>query len=91
MILAVTAGLTGCGSAVEGYTVEGDTGEVSVVTDEPFASVFATMEYAHDEAVEGTSTVYAGAAPAEQPQAAEDQRQDQERRDGDQQPLRRPA
>ena len=66
MILAVTAGLTGCGSAVEGYTVEGDTGEVSVVTDEPFASVFATMEYAHDEAVEGTSTVYAGAAPAEE-------------------------
>ncbi|MBQ1404191.1 MAG: hypothetical protein IIY85_02775, partial [Lachnospiraceae bacterium] len=45
MILAVTAGLTGCGSAVEGYTVEGDTGEVSVVTDEPFAAVFATMEY----------------------------------------------
>ena len=66
MILAVTAGLTGCGSAVEGYTVEGDTGEVSVVTDEPFASVFATMEYAHDEAVEGTSTVYEGAAPAEE-------------------------
>ena len=66
MILAVTAGLTGCGSAVEGYTVEGDTGEVSVVTDEPFASVFATMEYAPDEAVEGTSTVCAGAAPAEE-------------------------
>ena len=66
MILAVTAGLTGCGSAVEGYTVEGNTGEVSAVTDEPFASVFATMEYAHDEAVEGTSTVYAGAAPAEE-------------------------
>ena len=70
MILAVTAGLTGCGNAVESYTVEGNTGEVSMVTDEPFASVFSTMEYAHDEAVEGTSTVYEGTASAEESDTA---------------------
>ena len=68
--MAVTVGLTGCGNAVESYTVEGNTGEVSMVTDEPFASVFSTMEYAHDEAVEGTSTVYEGTASAEESDTA---------------------
>ena len=70
LFMAVTVGLTGCGNAVESYTVEGNTGEVSMVTDEPFASVFSTMEYAHDEAVEGTSTVYEGTASAEESDTA---------------------
>lgn len=58
VILAIAAGLTGCGKAVEEYSVEGRTGEVSMVTDESFSDIFATMEYAKDEDVEGSLTIY---------------------------------
>ena len=56
--LAVTTGVTGCGKAVEGYEVDGGTIERSRVTDEPFADVYSTMEYAKDEEVEGSRTQY---------------------------------
>ena len=56
--LAVTTGVTGCGKAVEGYEVDGGTNERSRVTDEPFADVYSTMEYAKDEEVEGSRTQY---------------------------------
>ena len=56
--LAVTTGVTGCGKAVVGYEVDGGTNERSMVSDEPFANVYSTMEYAHDDEVEGTRTQY---------------------------------
>ena len=56
--LAVTTGVTGCGKAVEGYEGDGGTIERSRVTDEPFADVYSTMEYAKDEEVEGSRTQY---------------------------------
>lgn len=56
--LAVTTGVTGCGKAVEGYEVDGGTNERSRVTDQPFADVYSTMEYAKDEEVEGSRTQY---------------------------------
>jgi hypothetical protein len=46
LLLALTAGLSGCGSAVEEYTVIGATNEVSQVTSEPFSSIYPTLEYA---------------------------------------------
>ena len=58
LLLALTAGLSGCGSAVEEYTVIGATNEVSQVTSEPFSSIYPTLEYAKDDEVEGTSTPY---------------------------------
>jgi len=58
LLLALTAALSGCGSAVEEYTVIGATNEVSQVTSEPFSSIYPTMEYAKDDEVEGTSTPY---------------------------------
>ena len=64
MIFAVTAGLTGCGKAMQGYTVEGGTNERSLVTDEPFSSIYGTMAYAQDEEVEESRTKYEGSASA---------------------------
>ena len=58
LLLALTAGLSGCGSAVEEYTVIGATNEVSQVTSEPFSSIYPTLEYAKDDEVEGSSTPY---------------------------------
>ena len=63
-LLAVTAALTGCAKAVQGYSVEGGTNEKSMVTDEPFSSVYGTMAYARDESVEETRTQYEGSASA---------------------------
>ena len=56
--LAVATGVTGCGKAVEGYEVQGSTNERSLVSDEPFADRYSTMEYAQDEEVEGSRTQY---------------------------------
>ena len=56
--LAVTTGVTGCGKAVVGYEVDGGTNERSMVSDEPFADRYSTMEYAQDEEVEGSRTQY---------------------------------
>ena len=56
--LAVATGVTGCGKAVEGYEVQGSTNERSLVSDEPFADRYSTMEYAKDEEVEGSRTQY---------------------------------
>ena len=56
--LAVAMGVTGCGKAVEGYEVQGSTNERSLVSDEPFADRYSTMEYAQDEEVEGSRTQY---------------------------------
>ena len=58
LALTVSAALSGCGHAVESYTVEGATGEVSMVSSEPFANIYATMEYAKDEEVEESLTIY---------------------------------
>ena len=49
LLLALTAGLTGCGKAVEDYSVVGATNEVSQVTSEPFSAIYPTMEYAKDD------------------------------------------
>ena len=57
-VLAVATGVTGCGKAVEGYEVQGSTNERSLVSDEPFADRYSTMEYAQDEEVEGSRTQY---------------------------------
>ena len=56
--IAVTTGVTGCGKAVQGYQVDGGTNERSMVSDEPFADIYSTMQYAHDEEVEETRTQY---------------------------------
>ena len=64
LLLALTAGLSGCGSAVEEYTVIGATNEVSQVTSEPFSSIYPTLEYAKDDEVEGTSTPYGSTSAA---------------------------
>ena len=58
LLLALTAGLTGCGKAVEDYSVVGATNEVSQVTSEPFSAIYPTMEYAKDDEVEDVATVY---------------------------------
>ena len=58
LLLALTAGLSGCGKAVEDYSVIGATNEVSQVTSEPFSAIYPTMEYAKDDEVEETATVY---------------------------------
>ena len=58
LLLALSAGLSGCGQAVEEYSVIGATGEVSQVTTDPFSVIYPTLEYAKDEEVEGASTPY---------------------------------
>ena len=58
LLIALSAGLSGCGQAVEEYSVIGATGEVSQVTTDPFSVIYPTLEYAKDEEVEGTSTPY---------------------------------
>ena len=58
LLLALSAGLSGCGTTVEEYTVIGATNEVSQVTSEPFSSIYPTLEYAKDDEVEGSSTPY---------------------------------
>ena len=58
LLLALSAGLSGCGQAVEEYSVVGTTGEVSQVTTDPFSVIYPTLEYAKDEEVEGSSTPY---------------------------------
>ena len=58
LALAMSAALAGCGKAVEDYTVEGAEGEVSMVTERSFQDIYATMEYAKDENVEGSFTMY---------------------------------
>ena len=63
-LITAASALTGCGKAVQGYSVEGGTNERSLVTDEPFSSIYGTMAYAKDESVEGTRTQYEGSASA---------------------------
>ena len=58
LALAMAAGLTGCGKAMAGYQVESREDEASMVLDMPFADYFAQSEYALDEDVEPTWTVY---------------------------------
>ena len=58
LLIALSAGLSGCGQAVEEYSVIGATSEVSQVTTDPFSVIYPTLEYAKDEEVEGTSTPY---------------------------------
>ena len=58
LLLALAAGLSGCGNTAEEYTVIGATNEVSQVTSEPFSSIYPTLEYAKDDEVEGSSTPY---------------------------------
>ena len=58
LLLALAAGLSGCGTTTEEYTVIGATNEVSQVTSEPFSSIYPTLEYAKDDEVEGSSTPY---------------------------------
>ena len=58
LALAMAAGLTGCGKAMAGYQVESREDETSMVLDMPFADYFAQSEYALDEDVEPTWTVY---------------------------------
>ena len=74
LLLALTAGLTGCGKAVEDYSVVGATNEVSQVTSEPFSAIYPTMEYAKDDEVEDVATVYGQtSAAAEGATAASEQ------------------
>jgi uncharacterized protein YgiM (DUF1202 family) len=58
LALAMAAVLTGCGKAMAGYQVESREDEASMVLDMPFADYFAQSEYALDEDVEPTWTVY---------------------------------
>ena len=53
IILAAAAALTGCGKVSQGYTVEGGENERSLVSDESFAAMYATMACAQDEEVDG--------------------------------------
>ena len=56
--------LTGCGMTVPGYSVEGGTDEQSLVSDESFASMYATMACAQDEETDGSWTEYEGSSYA---------------------------
>ena len=56
--------LTGCGMTVPGYSVEGGTDEQSLVSDESFASMYATMACAQDEEMDGSWTEYEGSSYA---------------------------
>ena len=58
LLLAMTTALSGCGMAVEEYSVIATTGEVSQVSTETFASVYQKMPYANDADVEGSLTKY---------------------------------
>ena len=64
IIIAAAAALTGCGMTAQGYTVEGGEDERSLVSDEPFANMYATMACAQDEEVEGSWTEYEGSSYA---------------------------
>jgi hypothetical protein len=64
IIIAATAALTGCGMVSQSYTVEGGEDERSLVSDEPFANMYATMACAQDEEVEGSWTEYEGSSYA---------------------------
>ena len=64
IILAAAAAFSGCGKVTQGYTVEGESGERSLVSDESFAAMYATMAYARDEDVEGSWTEYEGSSYA---------------------------
>ena len=64
IILASAAALTGCGKVSQGYTVEGGENERSLVTDESFAAMYATMACAQDEEVDGSWTEYEGSSYA---------------------------
>ena len=64
IILASAAALTGCGKVSQGYTVEGGENERSLVSDESFAAMYATMAYARDEDVDGSWTEYEGSSYA---------------------------
>ena len=48
ILLSASVTITGCGQAQGSYSVEGRTGEESRVTDEPYSSVYGTMEYARE-------------------------------------------
>ena len=64
IILAAAAAFSGCGKVTQGYTVEGESGERSLVSDESFAAMYATMAYARDEDVDGSWTEYEGSSYA---------------------------
>ena len=64
IILAAAAAITGCGIAAHGYTVEGGTNEQSLVSDESFAAMYATMACAQDEEMDGSWTEYEGSSYA---------------------------
>ena len=64
IILAAAAALTGCGKVSQGYTVEGGENERSLVSDESFAAMYATMACAQDEEVDGSWTEYEGSSYA---------------------------
>ena len=64
IILAAAAAITGCGIAAHGFTVEGGTNEQSLVSDESFAAMYATMACAQDEEMDGSWTEYEGSSYA---------------------------
>ena len=64
IIFAAAAAITGCGIAAHGYTVEGGTNEQSLVSDESFAAMYATMACAQDEEMDGSWTEYEGSSYA---------------------------
>ena len=64
ILIAAAAALTGCGKVSQGYTVEGGDDERSLVTDESFAAMYATMACAQDEEVDGSWTEYEGSSYA---------------------------
>ena len=64
IILAAAAALTGCGKVSQGYTVEGGANERSLVSDESFAAMYATLACAQDEEVDGSWTEYEGSSYA---------------------------
>ena len=64
IILTAAAAITGCGIAAHGYTVEGGTNEQSLVSDESFAAMYATMACAQDEEMDGSWTEYEGSSYA---------------------------
>ena len=64
ILIAAAAALTGCGKVSQGYTVEGGDDERSLVTDESFAAMYATMACAQDEEMDGSWTEYEGSSYA---------------------------
>ena len=54
ILLSASVTITGCGQAQGSYSVEGRTGEESRVTDEPYSSVYGTMEYAREAEPDNT-------------------------------------